>query len=90
MSKQTHLVSVDERVDKLAQIKFNNFGGSPMAEHNMPCANCVCHPAVIQMTSDKLLPTFQPCWKCQKEGWVTVRATGWRRFLLRTLGLVRR
>lgn len=86
MSKHTQIIEVDERVKELAQIKFTTFGGSPAAEHNMPCPQCVRNPAVMQLSGG---PTFQPCWKCQKAGWVTVNATGWRRSFLRAIGLVR-
>jgi hypothetical protein len=82
------LIETDERVEGIAEIRFCNFGGSPMAEHNMPCAECVKEPAVVQLTSNKSVPTFQPCWACQTKGWVTVKATGWRRWLLEVIGLI--
>ncbi len=90
MNKQTQIIEVDERVTELAQIKFHNFGGAPAAEHNMPCPQCVRKPAVIQLTADRRESTFQPCWECQRAGWVTVKVTGWRMRLLKAIGLVRK
>ena len=47
----------------LIQIKINDFGGSPVCEHNMPCAICHKSKAVLQMQEG----IFYPCWECQKE-----------------------
>lgn len=78
----------DNSVGELPQIRWNDYGGAPMAEHNMPCCQCCDRKAVLQLSSAPHRPMFQPCWKCQREGWVTVKATGWKRRLLRGLGLV--
>ncbi len=82
------LIKTDEPVNDLAGIRFHNYGGAPAAIHNMPCPQCVKEPAVIQLDDRQHRPTFQPCWSCQKEGWVTVKATGWRRHLLTWMGLI--
>lgn len=35
------------------------------ADHDMPCAVCHVHPAVMDCQSQ----VFAPCWECQIEGW---------------------
>lgn len=35
------------------------------ADHDMACAVCHVHPAVVDC--QKL--TFAPCWECQQQGW---------------------
>lgn len=58
---------------ELAKIEINDFGGAPICEHNMPCATCLKAPAVYQLSEGY----FEPCWDCQKVGWVTeLRAVG--------------
>jgi hypothetical protein len=47
---------------ELARIEVNDFGGSPVAEHNMPCAVCGRRKAVIVLNTG----IFEPCWTCQK------------------------
>jgi hypothetical protein len=39
--------------------------GGMLPNHNMPCAVCYQAPAVLNCDSG----TFEPCWKCQEEGW---------------------
>jgi len=34
-------------------------------------------------------PFFEPCWDCQHKGWVVVSAVGWRRRVLKALGMLR-
>lgn len=67
---------------ELANIWINDFGGSPVAEHNMPCAVCLINPAVYLMDSGE----FSPCWRCQKEGYrlIDLGALPWvvRKYLL--------
>lgn len=53
---------------KLAEIKVNDFGGSPIAEHNMPCAVCRNSHAVIDLNTG----IFHPCWPCQDRQWILV------------------
>jgi hypothetical protein len=68
-------------------IRYNTFGGSPLAEHEMPCPVCMSAPAVLQFdTTDGVV--FQPCWACLTKGFRTVRITGLRRRILRALGLI--
>lgn len=58
---------------KKAEIIINDFGGSPIAEHNMPCPICLKHKAVYDLSHG----FFQPCWVCQNEvRWMTVKAKG--------------
>lgn len=52
---------------KLADINLVIHG--PVATHRMPCATCGQRPAVYIMNTGR----FQPCWKCQREGWATVK-----------------
>jgi len=66
---------------ELAKIEVNDYGGAPFASHNMPCPICREKPAVLSMNEG----TFQPCWSCQRTGWVTVKAIGWRRWVVRKL-----
>lgn len=63
---------------ELSPIVVNDFGGAPIAEHNMPCAVCGCCHAVLYLNTG----VFLPCWKCQKHGWRTVQVPKWLRFLL--------
>lgn len=55
----------------LAKIEVNTFGGSPFAEHNMPCAICREKHAVLNLGGGAM----EPCWGCQKEGARTYRFT---------------
>lgn len=63
----------------LAEITVDTFGGSPVAEHNMPCAVCRNKHAVLDMNTGK----FQPCWGCQKSGWALVKRSWLGRWLHR-------
>ncbi len=80
-----NLVHTDQRCKAAVSIKVNDFGGAPMAEHDMPCPVCMDEKAVYLIG---YAPYFQPCRKCESYGWVTVRATGWRRRVLQFLGLL--
>lgn len=49
---------------------INDFGGSPIAEHDMPCSVCLKRPAVYQLSAQ--VPKsgcFDPCRECQESGW---------------------
>lgn len=48
---------------KLTEIIVNDFGGSPVAEHNMPCAVCWVNRAILTLN----VGAFRPCWDCQKK-----------------------
>ncbi|CUX07639.1 hypothetical protein CFBP6626_07520 [Agrobacterium tumefaciens] len=64
-----------------ARIKFETDGG-PWVRHNMPCAiYWDLKPAVFDLNNN----TFQPSWSAQEEGWMLVKATGWRASLIRFL-----
>lgn len=54
---------------ELAKIEWNDFGGAPICEHNMPCAVCWTKPAVYLMNDSH----FEPCWKCQEKGWKLIQ-----------------
>ncbi len=54
---------------ELVKIEVNTFGGSPFAEHNMPCAVCGVEKAVLFMNNG----TFEPCRKCQAKGWALIK-----------------
>lgn len=43
----------------------------PMAEHDMPCAICRENKAVFRCNDG----FFEPCWDCQKLGYVTEKLT---------------
>jgi len=70
---------------ELAELKIIDHGIA--AQHNVRCPVCVGKDAhaVLYMNEG----TFEPCWKCQKKGWRTIRAAGWKLWLLKRLGLVR-
>ncbi len=54
----------------LAEIRVNDFGGSPFAEHNMPCPICRQNHAVMYLNTG----VFWPCGECENErGWYTIR-----------------
>lgn len=42
--------------------------GGPWAKHNMPCAVCGEHWAVLHLGTG----AFAPCWDCQEAGWVLI------------------
>jgi hypothetical protein len=50
----------------------------PVMEHNQRCGTCIKRHAVHTFPQG----IFQPCWKCQKKGYITIRARGWRRWLI--------
>lgn len=69
-----------------ARIKFETDGG-PWVRHNMPCpVSWDAEKAVYDMNNN----IFQPSWASQEEGWMMVRATGWRAILIRMLSKTRR
>jgi hypothetical protein len=71
----------DVPMNELAQIVVDDFGGSPIAKHNMPCAVCRGAKAVLLMSEGR----FLPCWSCHGEGWRTLRLPKWLRWLGRWL-----
>ncbi len=63
------------------RVKFETDGG-PWVRHNMPCpVNWDVDKAVFDMNNN----TFQPSWNAQKEGWMMVKAKGFRASLIRLL-----
>lgn len=59
---------------ELAKIEINDFGGSPMAEHNYPCPVCLDHPAVYNLSAGRHgSGTMSPCWECQGRGFHLLR-----------------
>jgi hypothetical protein len=64
---------------ELAKIEVVTDGG-PWAEHNMPCAVCREHHAVLDLSCG----VMEPCWRCQRDGWKLTRVkrrwwNGWRK-----------
>jgi len=57
--------------------------GGPWAKHNMPCPVCGQEPAVLQLWNG----IFQPCWKCQKKGIITLQLPRWLMKLIRIKGI---
>lgn len=51
----------------------------PAALHNMPCSICTERKAVFNCN----LGFFSPCWECQKQGWVTKKESGIKKFISR-------
>lgn len=65
----------------IAKIVFETDGG-PWVRHNMPCPiYWDMKKAVFDLNNN----TFQPSWSAQEEGWMLIKATGWRAFLIRIL-----
>ena len=58
---------------KLLPIKVDDYGGAPVATHNMPCNVCRDKHAVINLSTG----VFEPCWSCQSSGWVCVKFPMW-------------
>ena len=52
---------------------INDFGGAPFAEHDMACPVCSVNHAVLELDTGR----FNPCWECQKEGWIMHRLPKW-------------
>lgn len=61
----------------LAKFFVKNYGINN--ETNFPCP--VCHKEFASMEPET--EVFRPCHKCQKEGWLTVRISRLKRWLLR-------
>jgi len=66
----------------IVEIKVNDYGGSPAADHNMPCP--ICH-AAYQRKATLSLNTgrFHPCRECRRVGWITIRVPGFVKWLLK-------
>lgn len=63
------------------KVKFITDGG-PWVRHNMPCAvSWDQDKAVFDMNNN----VFMPSWSAQEDGWMLVRATGIRAWLIRQL-----
>ena len=62
---------------KLAEIVVNDFGGSPIAEHNMPCAVCRTNHAIYDLSAG----LFTPCWHCQSKGWHTLHLNWFQKWV---------
>lgn len=67
--------------DDLAEIRVITDGG-PWAFHNYPCPVHWKKHAVLNIGTG----VFQPSWEAQKDGWMLVRASGWRAWLIKLLG----
>ncbi len=61
---------------EMMKVKIDDFGGAPIAEHNMPCAVCHKKKAVYNLSAGHAKSgVFDPCWDCEKKGWFTSRVT---------------
>jgi hypothetical protein len=49
--------------------------GGPWALHDVACPVCQERKAVLDLSGG----IFQPCWRCQRDGWATVRRRAWFR-----------
>lgn len=58
---------------ELAKITVNDFGGAPVAEHNMPCPVCGIKHAVLYLNAG----IFYPCRQCERGGWTLLRLPRW-------------
>lgn len=54
---------------QLAKIEIDDFGGSPVAEHNFPCPVCGERKAMLCLNTG----LFHPCGLCDRKGWMLVR-----------------
>lgn len=61
--------------EELLSPKIENHG--LFATHNMPCSICRQAPAVYDCNQDY----FQPCWRCQEQGWVTCQQSNFLKWL---------
>jgi len=66
----------------LAEIRVDDLGGAPVAKHNMPCPICLREHAVLFLNTGQ----FFPCWKCQKDGWRTVKLPKWVIWISKQMG----
>lgn len=67
---------------KMHEPQINDFGGAPVAEHDVACPVCWTKKAVLEMGSG----VFQACWDCQSAGWKTVQLTPLRRLCMMMFG----
>lgn len=51
---------------------IDDFGGAPVAQHDMACAVCQTRPAVLELATGH----FQPCSDCQSKGWYLLKRGG--------------
>ena len=51
----------------------NDFGGAPVAEHDVVCPICGQRHAVLLLNVGR----FSPCWDCQRKGWRTYKFPLW-------------
>ena len=82
------LVEVDREPVAPGPVEYFTYGGAPAATHNYLCPCCVKAKAVLVLSGGSDTPIFEPCWACQTAGFKTVRATGWKKWVLKQLGLI--
>lgn len=71
---------------EMNRVKFETDGG-PWVKHNQPCAvSWDQGKAVFDMNNN----VFQPSWVEQENGWMMVRAKGWRAVIIRFLSDTKR
>jgi len=54
---------------ELAEMKILNLG--ILAEHNHPCGVCRENHSVLNLSCG----VMEPCWECQKDGYMTIKLT---------------
>ena len=59
-------------------IPIINYNNSPLfAEHDVICPICRQESAVLNLSA-KPHDRFEPCYKCSKHGYRTIKASGWK------------
>jgi len=83
---KTHCDLLEHQGVKPFEIDVQRHG--PFATHNMPCCVCWTNKSVL-FTNENL---FEPCWECQRNGWVLLRRpqSWYGVFLCRVLGIKNR
>jgi hypothetical protein len=64
-------------MSELLKVSIETDGG-PWAMHDYPCPVFQNAPAVFDMNAN----VFRPSWVAQERGWRTVRASGWKLWLI--------
>lgn len=74
----------EQEAAELAKYEYNDHGGAPFATHNFPCPICQKLPAVVLLWCH----IFQPCWDCQRQGYITIKIKNrLQKYLLDKLGV---
>ena len=63
------LVDYDNRAVEKSPIEISYHDSLLVASHNVTCAVCSTRSAVLDNNTGR----FLPCWRCQSEGWLTLK-----------------